>query len=501
MKYEDLQQKINYLSESDKNQIKKAYYFAKQAHEGQKRFSGEPYINHGLETAIFIADLKLDCQAVCAALLHDVCEDTNCNTLQIRQNFGREIANLVNGVTKLKQIQITHRFFFITTEKRLPEFDRQIETLRKMFMAMAKDIRVIIIKLADRLHNMRTLSALPKEKQIKIAQETIEIYAPLAYRLGMGELKGQLEDLAFPYVYPKEYNALKDRVKGMLSKKEKYIIKFKKTLIKKLYKSNIKCEVHGRTKHLYSLWRKLKRYNNDLTQIYDLVALRVLVSDIPDCYRALGIIHETWKPLVGRIKDYIAMPKPNGYQSIHTTVFGPNGEIVEIQIRTHKMHDRAEHGVAAHWHYSEKKGTIDYLLRKSTQIPKNEIVWVKELVKWQKALQDNKEIVSGLQTDFFSDRIFVYTPTGEVKDLPNGSTPIDFAYAIHTDIGSHFGGAKVNGKIVEISHKLQNGDICEIITKKNAKPKYDWLEFVITSLARAKIKQATKGNNNMKLYK
>lgn len=492
MDYDDLAKKLDYLNENDRQLVRKAFVFAKKAHEGQKRNTGEPFIIHGLETAIFIASLKLDVSAVCAAILHDVCEDTTCNIGGVRREFGREISSIVDGVTKLGSIRITHRWIFLATKEDLPEFDRQIETLRKMFMAMARDIRVVIIKLADRLHNMKTLHGVPKEKRLRIAKETIEIYSPLAYRLGMGELKGQLEDLAFPYIYPKEYEELKVKVAKKLSEKERYITKLKKILIKKLYKEGIKCEIHGRAKHLYSLWLKLQRYDNDLNQIYDFVALRIIVSDVDDCYKVLGIIHKMWKPLIGRIKDYIAMPKPNGYQSIHTTVFAPDGQIVEIQIRTKAMHEQAEFGVAAHWHYSENKGTVDYILRRASILPRKELVWVNELVKWQHALSDNKEIVTGLQTDFFSDRIFVYTPTGDVKDLPHGATPIDFAYAVHTDIGNHFGGAKVNGKIVEISYLLQNGDICEIMTKKNARPKYDWLKFVKTSLAKSKIKSATR---------
>lgn len=492
MSYDDLTEKLNYLNENDKKLVRRAFIFAQKAHEGQKRNTGEPYIVHGIETAAFIANLKLDSKTICAAILHDVCEDTKCNIIVIRKEFGREIANMVDGVTKLDRVRITHKWVFLTTKERLPEFDRQVETLRKMIMAMTQDIRVVIIKLGDRLHNMKTLQALPKDKQYRIAKETIEIYAPLAYRLGMGEVKGQLEDLAFPYVYPKEYEELKKKIANKLDEKEKYIDKLKKELTKKLYKADIRCEIHGRTKHMYSLWRKLERYDNDLNQIYDLVALRIIVANIEDCYKVLGIIHKMWKPLIGRIKDYISIPKPNGYQSIHTTVFAIRGEIVEIQIRTKEMHDRAENGVAAHWHYSEKKGTIDYLLRRSSKVPREELVWVRELAKWQKALQDNKEVVSSLKSDFFSDRIFVFTPTGDVKDLPQGATPIDFAYAVHTDIGHHLGGVKINGKMEVISHPLKNGDICEIIIKKNARPKYDWLEYAKTSLARSKIKAATR---------
>lgn len=491
MSFEKLLTKIDYLSDQDKKLVKKAYNFSQKYHKGQKRNTGEPFVSHEIETAAQIADLKLDAKAVSAALLHDVCEDTVCNLPEIRKEFGREIANLVDGVTKLSQIRITRRWLFLKDEKKLPEFDRQVETLRKMFMAMAKDIRVVVIKLADRLHNMRTLEGIPEEKRYRIAKETIEIYAPLAYRLGMGQLKGELEDLAFPIVLPEEYKDLKERVAGKLEEKEKYIENIKKTIYKKLAKEGIRAEIHGRTKHMYSLYKKLLRYDNDLSRIYDLVALRIIVSNVEECYKVLGIIHEMWTPLVGRIKDYIAQPKPNGYRSIHTTCFAKDGEIVEIQIRTKEMHDQAEHGIAAHWHYSEKKGTLDYIMRRSSKVPKGELVWVNELVNWQKHL-DNKEIVQGLGADFFSDRIFVYTPSGDVKNLPVGATTIDFAYAIHTDVGNTLTGAKINGKMVGISHALQNGDICEIITKKTSKPKRDWLEFTKTSLARSKIRSSLK---------
>lgn len=492
MIYDELKPKLEYLNKNDIQLVNRAYLFAKKAHAEQKRNTGEPFICHGIETAIFIANLKLDAKAVAAALLHDVCEDTSCELPAIKKEFGKEIANIVDGVTKLGKIRITRRWFVITDKQKLPEFDRQVETLRKMFIAMAKDIRVVLIKLADRLHNMKTLDGVPEENRLRIAKETIEIYAPIANRLGMGELKGELEDLSFPYIYPKEYAELKDKIANRLKEKEKYIEKLKKTLIKKLYKLGIKAEIHGRTKHMYSLWRKLQRYDNDLTRIYDLVALRIIVDEVEQCYKVLGLIHKMWRPLIGRIKDYIAVPKPNGYSSIHTTVFAPGGEIVEIQIRTHKMHEQAEFGIAAHWHYAEKKSTLDYLLRKNNQMPKKELEWVKELAQVQKALSDNKEAFKTLDTDFFSDRIFIYTPTGDVKDLPQGATPIDFAYSIHTDVGNHLGGAKVNGKMVGISSVLHNGDICEIITKKNSSPKRDWLEFTKTSLARTHIKSAIK---------
>ena len=492
MLFEELAPKLGYLSESDKKLIRRAFECAQKYHQNQKRKTGEPYVIHGIKTAAVIADLKLDAQAVAAAVIHDVCEDTPCDLNTIRKEFGKEIAGLVDGVTKLGRIRITRRWLFLRNKEKMPEFDRQVETLRKMFMAMARDIRVVIIKLADRLHNMETLKGVKEEKRLRIAQETLEIYAPLAYRLGMGELKGQLEDLAFPYVYPKEYKELKKRIANRLEQKEKYIENLKKMMLKKLAKEGIRAEIHGRTKHLYSLWLKLQRYDNDLGRIYDLVALRIIVDNVSQCYQVLGFIHSIFRPLVGRIKDYVAMPKPNGYRSIHTTVFAQGGEIVEIQIRTRKMHDQAENGIAAHWHYSEKKKTLDYLLKRSTRVPHDELVWVQELAKWQRHQADNKEVIDSLGMDFFSDRIFVYTPKGDVKNLPTGAIPIDFAYAVHTDIGNSIGGAKVNGKMVEISHPLQNGDIVEILVKKNATPKRDWLEFAKTSLARSKIKSHLK---------
>lgn len=490
--FNDLKEKISYLNQNDQKLVEKAYFFAEKNHADQKRNTGEPYIQHPLHTAIDIAKLKMDARAISAALLHDLCEDTPCDIAQIKKEFGREIADLVNGVTKLGKIRITKRWLFMIEKEDLPEFDRQIETLRKMFLAMARDIRIVIIKLYDRLHNMQTIEGIPEEKRLRMAKETIEIYAPLAYRLGMGELKGQLEDLAFPYIYPKEYKELKEKVKKKLTAKEQYIEKLKKILYKKLYKEGIKAEIHGRTKHMYSLFLKLKRYDNDLERIYDLVALRIIVDTVSDCYKTLGILHQMWKPLVGRIKDYVAMTKPNGYSSIHTTVFAANGEIVEIQIRTKEMHKQAEYGIAAGWNYSEKKGTLDYIKRISSRTPGKDLAWVQELAKWQKAQNDNKAIFQGLGMDFFSRRIFVYTPTGDVEDLPVGATPIDFAYAIHTDLGNHIGGAKVNNKMVDFSYQLQSGDIVEVIKKKNASPKSDWLEFAKTSLARGKIKSAIK---------
>jgi GTP pyrophosphokinase len=492
MTFSDLEKKLDYLSTADKEIVRRAFEFASNAHTGQTRLTGEPYVNHVLETASFIADLKLDHEAIAAALLHDVCEDTSCSQADIKKSFGPKIAELVDGVTKLGHIRIVRKWLFITDERKLKDFERQIENLRKMFVAMAKDIRVILIKLADRLHNMKTLDGVSPQKRYRIAKETLEIYAPLAYRLGMGEIKGQLEDLAFPYVYPDEYKALTRLVVHPRTEKEKYLEKLKIHLLKKLAKNGIRAEINGRAKHWYSLWRKLQRENNDLSQIYDLVALRIIVESIEQCYKVLGIIHEIYKPLVGRIKDYIAQPKPNGYQSLHTTVFTDKGQIVEIQIRTREMHDRAENGIAAHWHYSERKNALDILRKQNGHVPYADLVWVKELSNWQQVINDDSEVVTGLGSDFFSKRIFVYTPQGDVHNLPVKATPIDFAYSVHSDLGNTTIGAKVNGKLVGISHELQNGDIIQILTKKNSKPKQDWLTFVKTSGAKSKIRAALK---------
>ena len=499
MPSEVLKSKIKYLKDSEQKEVLRAFEFGKIAHVGQIRRSGEPYINHALQTAIFIADLKLDAPAVMAALLHDVAEDTPVTLGEIQKEFGKTVAHLVGGVTKLGKIRMTKKWFFsreVDTGK-ISDFDHQIETLRKMFVAMAKDIRVVIIKLADRLHNMKTLEGVEPDKRLRIAKETLEIYAPLASRLGMGELKGQLEDLAFPYVYPDEYRWLKREVKDAFQKRKKYLEKVKVYLGKVLQKEHIEAEINGRAKHLYSLWRKLQRYENDVSRIYDLIALRIVVKSIADCYKTMGIIHENWKPLVGRIKDYIAMPKPNGYQSLHTTVFCLEGKIVEFQIRTQQMHDQAENGIAAGWHYAEAKGTLDYILKKIKRAPVEEIRWVKELARWQDTLPDKNEFTKDLEVDFFSDRIFVYTPEGDVKDLPAGSTPIDFAYSVHSEIGNSCTGSIVNGRMVPLSSKLHNGDIVQILkAKKSSGPKRDWLEFVKTSLARTHIKRKIKQLNS-----
>lgn len=487
MSFEELVKNLKYLKDAELEKIKKAYFFAREAHQEQKRYTGEPYLEHSLNAASTLASWKLDAEAICAAILHDVPEDTKFSIKQIRKEFGKNVAELVDGVTKLGHIRIKKSWFPFRPSKKetLADFERQVETLRKMILAMSKDIRVILIKFADRLHNMQTLQAVEKESQERIAKETLEIYAPLAHRLGMMELKGILEDLAFPYVYPKEYKWLSQLTIPEYKKREKYLKKVKKILEKKLKTSNIPLlEIHSRAKHFYSLYKKLLKYDKDLSKIYDLVALRIIVPTVEDCYKALGIIHADWKPLVGRIKDYISMPKPNGYQSLHTTVFCEGGEIVEFQIKTVPMHEQAENGIAAHWHYTEQKI--------SNKLPKEKLAWIHQLAKWQKSLRDPKKLYEDLKLDFFKDRIFVFTPKGDIIDLPAGSVAIDFAYAIHTEVGNRCIGAKANGQLISLDKPLANSDIVEIITsKKKSLPKRDWLEFVKTSQARSCIRKLT----------
>lgn len=485
---QELFQKLNYLDKDELKLVKKCFNFANFAHLRQKRFSGEPYINHSLRVVKSLADLKMDSSTVCAALLHDVPEDTSKTLEDIRREFGREIANLVDGVTKLGKVRIKKAWFIFGPVKKeeFSEFERQIETLRKMFLAMSKDVRIILIKLYDRFDNMQTLNYVPKEKQKRIAEETLKIFAPLAYRLGIGELKGQLEDLAFPYVYPEEYQDLKKEAIPAYQARDKHLEKVKRNVAKHLAKEDIKFDIHGRSKHLYSLYKKLQKpkYSGDLGRIYDLVALRIIVDTIEQCYRVLGILHKLYTPIPGEVDDYIALPKPNGYQSLHTTLFCENGKIVEFQIRTLKMHEHAEKGVAAHWQYSEDK--------KSVKVPKNKLVWLKELNKFQKNLKDPRLLSEELQLDFFTDHIFVFTPSGDVKDLPLGATAVDFAYAVHTEIGHRCVGAKANGKIIPLDKPLESGQVIEILTSKNSRPKQDWLSFVKSSQARSSIRHFFK---------
>ncbi len=455
--------------------IRRAYDFAAKAHERQKRKSGAPYITHPLSTALRLAEMRLDTATIAAALLHDVCEDTSCTAKDLAKTFGDEIAFLVEGVTKLDKI-------------RYRGTERSAESLRKMFLAVAEDVRIVLIKLVDRLHNMETLSHIPPEKQKRIALETLEIYAPLAYRLGIGELKGQLEDLAFPYVYPKEYEWVVRMMKDHDDRRRYYMENLSPLVTQELARERIPFEsVHTRTKHLYSLYKKLLKYDMDITKVYDLAALRVIVETVEHCYAALGVIHKLWKPVPGLVKDYIALPKPNGYRSLHTTVFGPEGHTVECQIRTRDMHEEAENGIAAHWAYSEWKGDTSYRRREASFAPRKELVWIQQLREWQKEFKKPEEFLEALKIDFFKNRIFVLTPKGDVLDLPEGATPVDFAYQVHTDIGRVAAGARVNNKMVPLDFQLRNGDVVEILIQKNKKPSSDWLHFVRSAHARKKI--------------
>lgn len=472
---------LEFQPQADTALIQKAYDFAFAAHLGQKRKSGEDYINHPVQTAITLAQLKLDSSTIAAGLLHDIIDDTALTNKEIRKEFGSEIVRLVEGVTKLGKIKYRG-------------LERQIENLRRMFLAMAEDIRVVLIKLADRLHNMQTLGALPPEKQKRISLETLEIYAPLAYRLGLGELKGKLEDLAFPYIFPQEYEWLTELVKDHYREREKYLEKIKPIIKKELIRQNIQpLEIHSRAKHYYSLFKKLRRCDMNLNKIYDLVACRIIVPDLEKAYATLGAIHQLWKPLPGRIKDYIALPKPNGYRSIHTTVFCKDGKITEFQIRTPEIHEQTEYGIAAHWFYAEQKNQSASQQAKNTlslqSAPTKELEWVKQLREWQKEIfVSPDEFLESLKIDFFKDRIFVFTPKGDVIDLPEGATPVDFAYHIHTDVGNQCAGATADEKMIALDEELKNGQVVKIITKKQKGPNRKWLEFVKTSLAKSRIK-------------
>lgn len=482
--------KIQAKADTDLELIKKAYEFAAEAHGRQKRKSGEAYITHPLAVADFLAEMRLDAPTVAAALLHDVCEDTDCTNKDIEREFGKEIAFLVEGVTKLDHI-------------RYKGTERSAESLRKMFLAVAEDIRVVLLKLVDRLHNMRTLKYLPPEKQKRIALETIEIYAPLAYRLGMGELSGQLEDLAFPFVYPQEYEWLVRTAQEHYEDWDVTVKKIKPLLAEELNQENIRyLDIHARAKHYYSLYKKLLRNDMDIGKITDIVALRVIVPDITECYATLGAVHKLWRPIPGKIKDYIALPKPNGYRSLHTTVFGPEERPVEIQIRTAEMHEEAEYGIAAHWAYAELKREYPkaYATRRPSFANEKKFAWIRQLQEWQKEFEKPDEFLESLKIDFFQNRIFVLTPKGDVIDLPEGATPIDFAYHVHTDIGNSAVGAKVSGKMVALDHPLKNGEVVEILTQKNKKPSQDWLQFVKTAQARKRVASFLKRKEEDKQF-
>lgn len=473
----------SYLPKKEAQLVEKALSFATKYHEGQKRGSGEAFISHPIAVALPLAKLKFDYETICAALMHDVVEDTDATHADVKNEFGPQIASLVSGLTKLNKIKY---------KDSLEEYS--VENLRKMFLAMAQDIRVVIIKLSDRLHNLQTLDGLSPKSQKRIAEESLEIYAPLASRLGIGNMKGALEDLAFKYTEPEEYTWTRETLEETVPRKERFLIEFSENLVEKLKEEDLQIiDAHGRVKRIYSLYKKLLRYEKNINRIYDLVAMRLIVPSIADCYKSLGIIHENYKPLIGRIKDYIATPKANGYQSLHTTVITPQGEIAEVQIRTLKMHHEAEYGIAAHWYYDDtrtKDSNGDNHLEKHN--------WIQQLAEWQQELQDNSEFKQSLKIDFFKDRIFVFTPLGEVLDLPDGATPIDFAYAIHTDIGHKCIGAKINGKLSTLDSLLSNGDMVEIMTSKQKSPSHDWLNFVKTNGAKTKIKAWFKKSHREK---
>jgi len=463
-------------TDDDARVIENAYLFAEKAHVGQTRFTGDPYVKHSLQTAKNLAEFGMDRDTIVAGLLHDVLEDGHATAKEIEKEFGRRVFFLVEGVTKLGKLKYQG-------------VERHVESLRKLFIATAQDMRVLIIKLADRLHNMQTLHGHNREdKQKRIALETLEIYAPLADRLGMGRLKGELEDEAFPYLYPQEARRVKELLKERRQANEKYLSKFHRSLQKELAHHGMKnVHVDYRVKRLFSLYKKLVRAKSDIEKIYDITAVRIIVPTIEDCYKALGIIHGAWRPLPGRIKDYIALPKPNGYQSIHTTVFTGDGGIIEIQIRTEEMHKEAEFGIASHLAY---KGGMGKPRKKGENLPKN-VLWIQQFIDWQKHVSETGEFLENLKMDFFKDRVFVFTPKGDVIDLPEDSTSIDFAYAIHSDIGNHISGVKINGKLVSLDSKLKNGDIVEVTTKKGSHPTSKWMEWAKTTLARKNIRVAT----------
>ncbi|MDQ2907921.1 MAG: bifunctional (p)ppGpp synthetase/guanosine-3',5'-bis(diphosphate) 3'-pyrophosphohydrolase [Candidatus Eremiobacteraeota bacterium] len=447
--------------------LRAVYATADAAHGNQRRASGEGYIAHPLAVALSLAEMEMDRATIAAAILHDVVEDTSVTTEEVAERFGPEIAQLVEGVTKLTRIPYQSKE------------DAQVENLRKMFMAMAKDIRVIIIKLADRLHNMRTLYSLPVAKQQTIARETLEIYAPIAHRLGIWKIKWDLEDLALRYLDPEAYRDIAERVAKKREAREQAAAEVVALLHRQFQSLGIAAEVTGRPKHFYSIYTKMKT-GRDFSTIYDLTAIRVIVETVKDCYATLGIVHSVWKPIPGRFKDYIAMPKPNMYQSLHTTVVGPGGDALEIQIRTREMHRTSEYGIAAHWRYKEG-GKLDAFDHKLT--------WLRSLLEWQHDMSDSHAFMENLKLDLFENQVFIFSPKGDVYSLPAGATPLDFAYQVHTDVGNHCVGAKINGKIVPLDYQTKNGDICEVLVNKSARPSLDWLSIVRTSSAKHKIKQ------------
>ena len=465
-----------YHPSTDTTLVEKAYKTAYKAHEGQKRKSGEPYIIHPVSVAIILAELELDKETIVAGLLHDVVEDTVMTMEDVTKEFGEEVSLLVDGVTKLTQLSYEH-----------DKVEIQAENLRKMFLAMAKDIRVILIKLADRLHNMRTMQYQSPEKQIEKSRETMEIYAPIAHRLGISKIKIELDDLSLKYLKPDVYKDLEEKIEIKKSAREQFIQEIVDDVRKNIEETGIEAKIDGRVKHFFSIYRKMVNQDKTLDQIYDLFAVRIIVDTVKDCYAALGIIHEMYKPIPGRFKDYIAMPKPNMYQSLHTTLIGPSGLPFEIQIRTFEMHKTAEYGIAAHWKYKENADG-----KNSEETEEAKLSWLRQILEWQRDMSDNREFMSLLKSDLdlYSENIFCFTPTGDVKNLPHGSTPIDFAYSIHSAVGNRMVGARVNGKMVPIDYQIQNGDRIEVITSQNSKgPSRDWLSIVKSTQAKNKINQ------------
>lgn len=476
---EELLERVReYYPSIDISLIARAYDFSAQAHEGQIRRSGEPYIFHPLSVAGILADLQMDLATIATGLLHDTVEDTEVSLEDIEKNFGKTIAHLVDGVTKIGQMTFRN-----THEK-------QGENIRKMIVAMGKDVRVVLVKLADRLHNMRTMHHMPYEKQARIAQETLDIYAPLASRLGISSMKIELEDLSFRYSQPESYYSLVQKVAKKKREREKYIDEVKRILTMELGKrTKVKFDIQGRPKHLYSIYRKMQARNIDYDQVYDILAFRVIVNTVPECYEVLGMAHSLWKPIPGRFKDFIAMPKANNYQSLHTTVVGPGGERIEIQIRTFDMHLVAERGIAAHWQYKEESRGEG---RVSDPNAVDKFNWLRELVSMHQQTHSSDEFLENVKSDLFESEIYVFTPKGDVKEFPEGATPIDFAFSIHTDVGNRIVAARVNGRLVSLKYRLQNGDRVEVITSKNQTPSKDWLKFCVTTRAKSKIRAHVK---------
>ena len=466
-----LVEKTSYLDDAAAEKLKRAYEYASAAHKGVKRKSGEPYIIHPIEVALILSDLRMDVDTLCAALLHDTIEDTDTTAAALEDRFGVQVSQLVQGVTKITRIEVES----LT--------DEQAATMRKMFVAMSKDIRVIVIKLADRLHNMRTLSALKEDRRIFKSRETLEIYAPIAHRLGIGSIKWELEDLAFYYLEPVKFKQISRLVAESRNERETYLASVIETLNTELARVGIvDAHIAGRPKHLYSIYQKMTKRGKGFSEIYDLIAVRVIVKTVGDCYSVLGAVHTLWHPMPGRFKDYIAMPKLNMYQSLHTTVIGPAARPLEVQIRTEEMHRMSEYGVAAHWRYKEKGSKADAAFDR-------QIAWLRQMVDWQEETKDSREFLNELKVDLAPTEVFVFTPAGEVMSLRAGSTPVDFAYSVHTEVGNHCVGAKVNGSIVPLSYELQTGDRVEILTQKSATPSRDWLKMVKTPSARSKLRQ------------